>query len=139
MNKYKEALDNLRGLTVWQLVRMADCGTPDGQSSAGAVFLDSTRDATVEAIGYASEDGVFNRDTFEDNGGVHELADGAPDIYTHTRWAEFVDLAAWQEDTSDYGPSEDLTQAAGVALYVIADRLVRALLDEYQKMVDSDD
>jgi hypothetical protein len=95
-------------------------------------FLTSVRDSTVEAI----EDGTFvpeGEGSDDDNGAVHQIADNAPDVYTHTRWKEFVDLAAYLEEPeiSDAWP-EDLTEAAGVALFQIAERLVYALLREWR-------
>ena len=65
---------------------------------------------------------------------AHGVADDAPSIYTHQRWQEFVDLAAYLEDPSEYGI--DLTDSeryAGVCLYMIAERLVRALVDEAEE------
>jgi hypothetical protein len=113
---------------------MADCGDPDSRESAGMEFLTSVRDAVVEGI----EDGTFVSDgdgsSDNDNGAVHQIADNAPDVYTHTRWKEFVDLAAYLEEPeiSDAWP-EDLTEAAGVALYQIAERLVYAILREWRE------
>jgi hypothetical protein len=119
-------LDALKELTVWQLARMADTADPDALDSAGAKFLVHVRDAYVEHVEYKGED----FDPSEDIGDTaHEIADGAPDVYTSTRWAEFVDLAAYQEDVSELMPEagDDLTGAAGVALYIIAERLIYAL------------
>jgi hypothetical protein len=120
-------LDEIKELTSWQLARMADSAEPDDAlDSAGAKFLTAVRDAYVEHVEYKGED----FDPSEDIGDVaHEIADGAPDVYTHTRWMEFVDIAAYHEDISDLMPEtgDDLTKAAGVALYMIAERLVYAL------------
>jgi hypothetical protein len=120
-------LDALKELTVWQLSRMAGTSAdPDAPNSAGGKFLTAVRDTYVEHVEYKGED----FDPSEDIGDVaHEIADGAPDVYTHTRWMEFVDIAAYHEDISDLMPEtgDDLTKAAGVALYMIAERLVYAL------------
>jgi hypothetical protein len=119
---------------------MADCGDPDSHESAGMGFLTSVRDAVVEGI----EDGTFVPDgegRDDDNGAVHVIADNAPDVSTHTRWREFVDLAAYFEEPeiSDAWP-EDLTEAAGVALFQIAERLVYAILREWREgLADEDD
>jgi hypothetical protein len=59
-------------------------------------------------------------------------------IYTHERWQVFVDLQAYQEDVSEYGDADDLTNAAGVALYMIAERLVHALATELSDALDAD-
>ena len=111
---------------------LADCGSPDSLDSAGMAFLTSVRDAVVEAI----ENGAFDptddsRDN--DNGEVHEIADAAPDVYTHTRWKEFVDLAAYLEEPEMGEWPDDLTDMAGVALYQIAERLVYGLLSEWRE------
>lgn len=118
---------------------MADCGDPDSRESEGMEFLTSVRDSVVEGI----EDGTFvpeddGRD--DDNGAVHQIADNAPDVYTHKRWQEFVDLQAYQEEPemTDEWP-EDLTDAAGVALYQIAERLVYAILREWREGLADDD
>lgn len=113
--------DELRQLGQNQLARMAGCGDPDTADSAGSRFLFSVRDAVADAI----DNDEMDEDT------AHEIADSAPDVYTHQRWLEFVDLAAYQEDVSEYGPTDDdLTRLAGVALYAIAERLVAALVEE---------
>ena len=122
-------LDEIKELTVWQLSRMADAADPDALDSAGGKFLVHVRDAYVEHVEYKGED----FDPSEDIGDTaHEIADDAPDVYTSTRWAEFVDLAAYHEDISELMPEagNDLTTAAGVALYIIAQRLVYALHTE---------
>jgi hypothetical protein len=44
---------------------------------------------------------------------------------------EFTDLCAWQEDITDYTePTGDFIKDAGVALMIIAERLVRALCEQ---------
>jgi hypothetical protein len=122
-------LDAIKELTVWQLTRMADVADPNALDSAGAKFLVHVRDAYVEHVEYKGEDFDPSED-IDDT--AHEIADGAPDVYTSTRWTEFVDLAAWNEDVSELMPEagNDLTAAAGVALYMIAERLVYALHSE---------
>ena len=130
-------------LTTWALSSLADCASPDRPDrygythevnpddftpSPGADFLRSVAVDLAERIEYAGDD--FTPDDFSDE--LVELVDGAPSVYTAERWAEFVDLAAYNEDGADLGgfPS-DLTDAAGVALYMIAERLAWALLREY--------
>jgi len=125
-------LEEIRELNAFWLSDRAGCGTPDDADSAGAKFLCSVRDSFVEA----AEGGRF--DSEEPSDVAHEIADGAPDYRTYTRWKEFVDLAAWQEEPeSDEWPS-DLTEAAAVALYQIAERLVGALHSELETD-DADD
>lgn len=139
-----------RDLTTWHLADMAGCGSPDRPDgigcappadlstvvpSPGAKFLRSVADDLAERIAYHFEaSGQDPRDVdlereLEDE--VHEVADGAVPIYTGTRWAVFTDLAAWQESMADYGPPDDLTDAAGAALYMIAERLAVALVEAW--------
>ena len=118
--------------------------------SPGALFLRSVADDLAERIAYAFADPDLDpascdlaRELEEE---VHEVADAAPSVYTFTRWQEFTDLAAWQEDTTELGVTleraynlrgargggnDDLTGAAGVALYMIAERLARALVEAW--------
>jgi len=131
-----EATEERSGYSPYRLADMADCGSPDRLDSSGALFLCSVRDAVMEHVTYAGSDWDDDsmpdmiEKSFMDNGIAHEIADGAPDVYTFTRWAEFVDLAAYQE-VPEFGEwPEDLTDAAGVALYQIAERLVSALVAE---------
>lgn len=117
--------------TAYRLANMADCACPDNSESPGALFLRSI------AFDYAErkEYGEVDEDT------AHEIADGAPSIYTYTRWQQFVDLGAWQEDLDELGgPTNDMEQNAGVCLYLIAARLVAALAAEDEdEDEDSDD
>jgi hypothetical protein len=129
-------IDEVKACPPWALARdYADCFEPDTSDSPGAAFLESVRDNIIEAW----EEG---RLTDEDSDGdtVHEIADGAPDVYTATRWAEFRDLGAWQEEPEamDEWPS-DLTDAAGVALYQIAERLCYALIADLRKGPEDED
>lgn len=128
----------LTGLKVYELASLADCGSPaEGRSryrrawSPGAKFLSDVRDAVVEGIRCGN---ITDDDSWDDRGIAHEIADNAPDVYTYGRWREFTDLAAWQEENElGEGWGDDLTQAAGVALYQIADRLVHALVEAWRE------
>lgn len=112
----------IKEVSLYELVKLAECGTPDSATSAGALFLESVRDSLAEALEF---DEVNDRM-------IHEIADGAPDVYTHQRWREFVDLCAYHEDIEGYMSSDStMTDRAGVALYQIAERLVYALVKEY--------
>jgi hypothetical protein len=52
----------------------------------------------------------------------------------------FVDLAAWQEDIEEFGPITDMEQGAGVALYMIAERLLTAIVeDEIEQRIERDE
>ena len=115
--------------TVWQLARLADCFDPDAEDSPGGRFLRSVEADVLERSAYGWDEEA-----------VHEIADSAPAVYNSTRWAEFVDLGAWQEDVSEVaGGGEDMTTRAGLALYMIAERLVLALREEIEGESDDED
>lgn len=116
-----------RNLNVYQLTTLADCGRPESSRGHGAQFLECVQADTIDAI----ERGEL------DERRVHEISDGAPSVYTHERWVEFVDLCAYQEDVREYVTDEsNPTSMAGVALYLIAERLVRALAIECGVEID---
>jgi hypothetical protein len=118
--------DRLASLTVWQLARMAGCFDPDADDSPGAEMLARVRTDVIERIEH--NPGVTEAEWFADD--THEIADGAPDVYTASRWDQFTDLGAWQESPYDLGADgSDMTGAAGVALYMIAERLAVALFE----------
>ncbi|MAS55575.1 MAG: hypothetical protein CMJ44_13310 [Pimelobacter sp.] len=51
-------------------------------------------------------------------------------IYTGERWAVFTDLGAWHEDVAEYTDCRDMTEVAGVALYLVAERLTVSIFAE---------
>jgi hypothetical protein len=106
----------------YQLANIADIQSPDQKDSPGAVFLLSVQDAVNEAI----------EDKYQDmDEAAHEIADNAVPVYTYQMWQTFIDLCAWNEDPSEFGrESEDMSQQAGVCLYLIANRLADTLIEE---------
>jgi hypothetical protein len=116
-------------LNAYSLASLADCATPDTQESPGAAFLLRVQDATREAVEEIDDPEDIERE-MQDR--AHEIADTAVPVYTHDCWQVFVDLGAYNEDASELGAdASDLTTAAGVALYMIAERVVTALVTEY--------
>jgi hypothetical protein len=110
--------------TAWQLARLADVTDPDSPTSPGAVWLDRVAGLADDIEPSETSDG-YRADA------ITEAADSAVPIYTHERWQVFVDLAAYNEDVTELGAeSSDLTACAGIALFMIAERLLTALLDE---------
>jgi hypothetical protein len=110
-------------LDAWELASLANCGEPDNSASPGAMFLAHVRDAFTDA----RERG----ETDPDGDWLHELADSAVPVYTHSRWLTFVDLNGWEVDASDFGDdvsADALTEHAGVVLYVIAENVLHALV-----------
>lgn len=136
MSKYDETLTDIKSRTVFALAADAECGGPDHDLSAGAAFLRSVRDGLVEAV----EDGSLVPNEGDGSGRVHEIADGAPDVYTSVKWAEFVDLAAYNEDPSELiENTQDIGAVASVCLYMIAERLCQALLTELAEARNEDE
>jgi hypothetical protein len=111
----------------YQLAHTADCASPDSKESKGARVLLSVFDGVIEAIEWNPT--ILEGDAWLDT--AHEIADRAPNVYTHQLWQEFVDLAGYQEDISEYGEyGDDLNRVAGIALYMIAYRLASSLFQE---------
>lgn len=122
-------IEDLKGLSMYALAVAADCSMPDSSESAGAAFLRNVRDDVLEQFEYDPD----NEDV------LHEIADGAPSVYTSTRWQEFVDLQAYHEDPTELGcDGSDMLQAAAVCLYIIAERLAGAIWTELQEARDED-
>lgn len=135
MSTFAEVIADLNRLNAFELARMADTHSPDSSESVGAGFLTRVRDSAVESITdthetYPDFDGETLGDWLLNNGSISEIADNAPSIYTHERFQQLVDLCAYQEDVSELaGDETDMEKLAGVALYMVAERLVNALLD----------
>ena len=127
--------------TAYELSAMAGCGAPNSGGSAGARMLGNVAGALSDAIEYVIADASNDYsaanmreliDAMRDEGDLNLIADGAPSIYTHTLWSEFVDLGAYQEDPSElgYDATDDPSHMARVCLYMIAERLVYALCEQ---------
>ena len=103
-------------MNAYALADLADVTAPDSPTSPGAAWL-----ATVAACA----DGL-DPDT------IGETADSLVPVYTHKRMRVLVDLAAYREDLSDAGltTTDDMVSMAGVALYLVAERLLSALVRE---------
>lgn len=135
----RTALEEIKTRTAYSLARDADCASPDNSTSVGADFLGKVADSVAELLAdaespslheLATEDGHYASDV-DDDGSVHEIADAAVPIYTHTLWTTFTDLAAYQEDPSElgYNAASDMGKLAGVCLYIIAQRLAFTLIE----------
>ncbi|MET0711062.1 MAG: hypothetical protein ABWZ30_00960 [Jiangellaceae bacterium] len=123
------AIDTIRAYSANELATRAGCASPDSPASEGAQFLTTLRTTFLEALDYREiTPGGDNVDA------ILERAEGAADTYTHTRWQEFVDLAAYTEDYDEYNfagePTTDLFELAGYGLTAIARRLLEALTAE---------
>jgi hypothetical protein len=116
-------IDEIKQYGPYSLAGKADVTAPDGHGSPGAIFLIDIRDAVVEAFEEYGEVDERKQD---------EIADGAASVMTHEKWQQFVDLAAYSEDLEGYGTPTDegINGYPGLALYVIAHRLVSLLVEE---------
>lgn len=149
MTSTTPVLPTFRNFSTWHLADLAGCGSPDRpdgigvsppadmstvQPTPGALFLRWVADDLAERIAYIFEDldpacCDLARELEEE---LREVADGAVPVYTGERWAVFADLAAYNEDPGDIGGwPADLTDAAGAALYMIAERLALALVESW--------
>ena len=133
----RAAAAELSELTAYTLARVADCADPDTPTSAGAAMLGSVADMVAELLTFTADDladvptdaeGIEWIDHLNFDGSLSNVADCAPDVYTAQKWREFTDLAAWNEDVTEFGPVEDMDKAASVALYMIAERLATGLV-----------
>jgi hypothetical protein len=115
----------------WTLADMADCASPDTLESPGAKFLERVQDDVNER-----DADSFSGDYLHD--AAHEIADNAPDVYTHARWLQFADLCAYNEEPEQGEWPSDLTNAAGIALYQIAYRLAVKLLEDRLEAVEDE-
>ena len=123
-------MDESREESPYWLAKRADCLSPDSEDSPGALMLLSVRDHVVADW----EAGAIDDDT------VSMIADDAPDVYTHQKWLEFVDLGAYREEPEDgEWHASDLDSIASMALYQIAYRLAADLLRELREDRDGTD
>lgn len=126
------------------LASLAECQLPHkGKGTDGARFLSHVAGQTADALGElldelgpdaTAAEITAAVDEFKGDDAARDLAEGAPDVVTVTRWAEFTDLHAWSEDVlAEFGPGDDLSH---VALREIARRLVDALADEVVQVAE---
>lgn len=121
-------LGRLRTYTVAFLAAQADCKAPAGQLSPGGKLLRDARDALLDAW----DNGELPLAPWADwsdgeLGLAGDIAERLTADMVDETWAQFIDLAAWNEEppSGDWPP--DLTQAAGQALAAIVIRLFRNL------------
>lgn len=133
------AIASIKELNAYQLAGMADTHSPDTLESEGAEFLTIVRRAVADSLeefaGTSSADNLADLvEEFRDSDDVRQIADDAPSIWTFTKFKQFTDLAAWQEDVSEYSDGDtDMEKLAGIALYMIAERLIAALLTDVEE------
>jgi hypothetical protein len=121
-------------LSAYALGALIDVSPENEEAEA---FLTGIRDAVIGAAEEIDPED-WNREMVEDySGRASEIADGAPNVYTWRKWQQFIGVAGWQEDISDYELPADvdgyhgaLDAGASLALYSMAGRLVSALAEE---------
>lgn len=126
-----QAVEHVESLSVYRLANLIECVGAVG--TAGAKFLTKVRDAVAEEIG-TGDPFTFER--------AAEIATAAPSDDALLRWQQFVDLGAWTVDISSrfLSPEEhgmgstDMTELAGIALHVIAERLALAIAEEVSEV-----
>ena len=128
---------NPRHYNAFRMSNEAGCGSPDSPESPGAGYLISVRDAIFEHLdGIGTEWYDDTLDAFIENSLV-EVVDGLVPIYTSEIWATFVDLAGYLEDMDELaGPDSDMEARAQIAMYLIGERLARALIIDWGAYCD---
>jgi hypothetical protein len=116
--KVKDALQFLAAVSVFELSRIGECGSPDSLTSPGAELLDNIRINLIDHLENNPESEVQ----------ISEIAESSISVYTHPSWLQFVDLCAYQEDISEYmALGSTMTQQAQYALAYLAERVLTEL------------
>lgn len=113
--------------SVYTLAELADVNAPLSDSPGGR-WLADVWESGLEGYDLETSDGRGMA--------VWEMADGAVPVYTDDLWRVFVDLAAYREDLSDWGPIGDMLEAARMALCQVAERLLNVWLARYVEAVE---
>jgi hypothetical protein len=135
MSNLNDVLEEIKDYSVCVLADLAGCDRPDWDSP-GSRFLEWVRSEILERI-KAANLGALTRLDFEYSSidWAFEIAEQAPSDYTTERWLQFVDLGAYLEAPEEEWP-DDLTDAAALALTIIAQRLIDTLLREIGDALD---
>jgi hypothetical protein len=124
----EERLRFLKGLTVFEMAHITDCGQPNSAASPGADFFINVQCALIDWLEF--EDGVVP---------VAELADGALTVYTHPIWLQFVDLCAYNEELGlEMALGSSMTQQAQYVLVSIAERFLYNICEIMHLTTDRD-
>lgn len=111
---------------IYRLARLADVRDPDSADSPGGQWL-------LQVATYADEtaEGADSIEDVED--AIDEAADACVPIYTHNAWQIWTDLCLYQEAddvASEYGLPETAQYFLNLTTYAVAQRLIRALVEE---------
>lgn len=115
-------------LSTYRLANMADANYED-LDSPGARFLRSVRDDVIESLRFAEAEGPEDVRRWSEGDAPGEISDDNSQLTYAERWAVAGDLQVWMEDVSEFGPQADVMESVGLALYLISDRLVSALVE----------
>jgi hypothetical protein len=109
------------------------------RDNEGASFLAGVRDAVIEQAGYIAP-ADWAREMCNGGEMAHEIADGAPNVYTAVKWGQFYGVYGWDWDASDLiDPAAGMDAAAGVVLYDIARHIIADIADDIQGLIDDAD
>lgn len=126
MSNLQDTIDAIKERSAFWLAGsdQADTYSPDKLDSAGGEFLDSVKRAALESWEY--DPTIHEGDVYQV---ATEQTDSCVPVYTHSMWATFVDLGAYNEDdATDHGG--DMGDMASYALHLIAERLFVRLIEE---------
>ena len=123
------ALEYLKNLSVYEMANLADCGTPDSRTSAGADLFDTIRVNLIDSLNFDADAPIE----------VAGIADSSLNVYDHQIWLQFVDLCGYNEDLSDgMALGSTMTQQANYVLASIAERVIVAICEHLNITTDQD-
>ena len=131
-NLHTEAINAIESMHIYELARTVEIADPDFESSPGAKFLTSVRDAFIEWVEY-TRDCDNDVETIVDRAydAAHEETDRVVPVYTSVIWETFVDLAAYGYDDAGENTWGDMTEQATYVLARIAEQLFVELASAY--------
>jgi len=131
MSAKTEAIAGINDLSAQAIANLAD-GSLDGETAAP--FYVGIRDSYVEAL----ED-LDGDESEVDDDRMHEIADGAPSVYTHNAMREALDTGAWAREVESPPDVPTMANLAAVALYELARDVLTALAERYEELLSEHD
>lgn len=134
------AFDWVRSVTGSTCERIRESDVWDNMGAYDADDTIGATDDDMDPVGVLEQlaDTVQDADTYTD--GWAEVADNAVPVYTHPRMVLYVDTLAYREDVAELGYGESYVEpvdAAGVALYMQAERIAQATATEVAAVIRS--
>jgi hypothetical protein len=125
----EERLTFLKGLSVYELASIAECGQPDSAASPGADLIMNAQLGLIDWLQFPDDEVVP----------VAELADAAVTPYTHPLWLQFVDLCGYDEElATEMALGSTMTQQAQYVLCSIAERFLYNICEILHVTTDRD-